>query len=63
MPWKPSNDPFNYLLKRKSNNYIISQVSFKFFHLPAKPSKRTHNIPKLRLGWWKDRDKTTYLEK
>lgn len=63
MPWKPSNEPFDYLLKRKSNNYIISQVSFKFFHLPAKPNKHTHNIPKLRLGWWKDRGETTYLEK
>ena len=47
MPWKPSNDPFKYILKRKSNNYIIAQVS-KFFHLPAKPNKLTHNISKLR---------------
>lgn len=28
-----------------SNNYIISQVSFKFFHLPAKPNKFTHLYP------------------
>lgn len=62
MPWKPSNDPLKYLLKRKSNNYIISQVS-KVFHLPAKPNKLTHNISKLRLGWWKDRGKPTHLEK
>lgn len=28
-----------------SNNYIISQVSFKFFHLPVKPNKFTHLYP------------------